>query len=77
MEIKDHLIKEIDTLDKKQLNELEEYVSFLKFRSRFKSSIDFNKKQIAQLYKEFGEEDRLLAEEGMSDYREMLSREDR
>lgn len=77
MEIKDHLIKEIDTLDEKQLNELEEYVSFLKFRSRFKPSIDFNKKQIAQLYKEFGEEDRLLAEEGMSDYRNMLSREDR
>ncbi len=76
MTIKEHLVKELDRLDEKQLLEVEEFVSFLKFRSRFLPSQVFDEEQMAKLYGEFAEEDRLLAEEGIQDYATDLSKED-
>lgn len=70
------LKQEIDHLDTVQLNQLAEYISFLKFRNRFqKSTADWT--QAADLYQAFADEDRQLAEAGMSDYRQQLDREDR
>ncbi|MEW6379733.1 MAG: hypothetical protein AB1611_09005 [bacterium] len=76
MTIKEHLVNELDRLDDKQLLEVEEFILFLKFRSRLVPSQVYDDKQIAQLYGEFAEEDRLLAEESMQDYLTDLLRED-
>ncbi len=35
MSVKEHLVKELGALEEKQLYEVEEYITFLKFRSRF------------------------------------------
>ena len=75
MTVREHLVREIGRFDEKQLYEIEEYVAFLKFRSRFMSP-SFNEEQMAQLYGEFAEEDRNLAEEGITDCINSLTRED-
>ncbi len=77
MTYREHLVKELEELDEKQLHEVEEYVTFLKFRSRFMPSPTLDEEQIAKRYGEFAEEDRLLAEEGMADYANSLSKEDK
>ncbi|MGR3311143.1 MAG: hypothetical protein ACUZ77_10260 [Candidatus Brocadiales bacterium] len=77
MTYKEHLVKELEELNEKQLHEVEEYVTFLKFRSRFMPSPTLDEEQIAKLYGEFTEEDRLLAEEGMADYANSLSKENK
>ncbi|PKP57997.1 MAG: hypothetical protein CVT88_08050 [Candidatus Altiarchaeales archaeon HGW-Altiarchaeales-1] len=75
MSVKEHLVKELGTLEEKQLYEIEEYITFLKFRSRFVLP-KFNEKRIAQLYVEFAKEYQDLAEEGIADYTNSLTKED-
>ena len=77
MTIKEYLLKELDCLDEKQLHEVEEYIKFIKLRSRFMPSPSLDEKQMARIYEECAEEDRQLAEEGMADYAENLAREDK
>lgn len=74
--VKEHIIKEIEELDEHQLKEVEGYLAFLRFRSRFQPSPAFNKDVVAGLYREFAAEDRSLAEEGMAEYARDLARED-
>ena len=77
MTVKERLVKEIKVLNEQQLHEVEEYVAFLKFRSRFMSPPSFDENRIAKLYNKFAKEDRDLAEEGMTDYVSSLIKEDR
>jgi len=77
MTVKENLVKEIKALNEQQLHEVEEYVAFLKFRSRFMSPPSFDENRIAKLYNKFAKEDRDLAEEGMTDYVSSLIKEDR
>jgi hypothetical protein len=76
MTVKESLVKEIKALNEQQLHEVEEYVAFLKFRSRFMSPPSFDENRIAKLYNKFAKEDRDLAEEGMTDYVSSLIKED-
>jgi hypothetical protein len=77
MTVKEYLLKELDGLDEKQLHEIEEYIRFIKFRSRFIPSPAFDERQISRIYAESAEEDRQLAEEGMADYANSLAKEDK
>jgi hypothetical protein len=77
MSIRDLLIKELEQLDEKQLREVEEYVRFLRLQSRLAPPLALTEAEIAKMYGEFAEEDRMLAEEGMADYKKTLSREDK
>ncbi len=77
MTVKERLVKEIKVLNEQQLHEIEEYVAFLKFRSRFVLLPSFDESRIAKLYKEFAKKDRELTEEGMTDYASSLIKEDR
>lgn len=77
MTVKESLVKEIKALNEQQLHEVEEYVAFLKFRSRFILRPSFDENRIAKLYNKFAKEDRDLAEEGMTDYVSSLIKEDR
>lgn len=51
-------------------------MAFLKFKARIKPMPKVEESQLAALYAEFSEEDRKLAEEGVSDYSAGLVRED-
>lgn len=66
--LKERVTRKIEQLPEDQLRMVEEYLAFLLFRARTRPKIHVNHQQLAALYGEAAEEDRLLAEEGMSDY---------
>ena len=74
--IKEHIIHTLDNLDKTQLQQLVEYLSFLKFSARLKTIPSVEETKLATLYAEFADEDRKLAEEGMDEYTAGLLKED-
>jgi len=76
MLIKEQVIRELDDLDEFDIKQVAEYVSFLKFRTRFNLIQIFDEIQLADLYAEFADEDSELAEDGMSDYIVGLQKED-
>ncbi len=69
------ITQELETLNEEQLKQIADFIAFLKFRARY-SSLVADENQIAALYKEFAEEDRRLAEEGLDEYAELLRQED-
>ena len=76
MSVKEQIARELNSLSKTELKQVVEYVAFLKFRAQIKPISASEEAEIAALYAEFAEEDRQLAEEGMSDYSEVLGKED-
>ena len=75
MSTKEEILEEIETLSEAEIKEVAEYLAFLKYRSQNKR-VTVNEAQLAALYAEFAEEDRNLAEEGMSTYGDGLMKED-
>jgi len=72
---KEKLQQEIEQFNDEQLQQIAEFIEFLKFRSRFhQKAVEMHK--FATLYQEFAQEDQELAEEGMSDYIGQLQKED-
>ena len=76
MDIKERVSQELETLSEAELQQVAEYLAFLRFRARKQLSLSLDLERIAVLYAEFGEEDHELAEEGMGDYTEGLRAED-
>lgn len=76
MTIKEQVAEDLKTLNEVELKQVAEYLAFLKFRSRSKSIPQFDEARLAALYAEFADEDRNLADEGMSEYVESLEKED-
>jgi hypothetical protein len=73
--LKELITQELESLNEEQLRQVADFLSFLKFRSRSRQwKID--ESQMAALYSEFAEEDRILAEEGLDEYAELLREED-
>jgi len=70
--LKEFVAHEVETLGESDLQAVAEYLSFLKFRSR----TTLSDARLASLYREFENEDRALAEEGMQDYGATLSQDD-
>ena len=68
MSLKEEVTHEIDSLSETELQQVAEYVVFLKFRARVNRMPLLDETQLAALYGEFADEDRKLAEEGMPDY---------
>ena len=77
VKVKNHIIDEIGSLEDEQITELEKYIAFLKFRAHTKSPVIPDRKQMAAMYRSFAEEDKSLAEEGVEDYAQYLSQEDK
>ncbi len=72
---KEKLQQEIEQFNDEQLQQIAEFIEFIKFRSRFhQKAVTLHK--FATLYQEFAQEDQQLAEEGMSDYIGQLQKED-
>ena len=59
-----------------ELQEVADYLAFLRFRARAHVLPSPDDPALAMLYREFGEEDRNLAEEGMAVYEQGLRMED-
>ena len=76
MTIREQVTKTLDNLSESELQQVAEYVSFLKFRSRFQEKPPIDEETLASLFKEFAAEDRQLAEGGMQDYSKDLLVED-
>ena len=73
---KETLKQDIDCLNDQQLKQIADFIAFLKFQSKLsKSTPDLS--QFANLYQEFADEDRELAEIGISEYTKSLENEDK
>jgi hypothetical protein len=72
---KKYLTQQLECLTKEQLQQVNEFINFLKFQA-YSANLKINETQMAELYREFAEEDRQLVEQGMNEYEEMLSSED-
>ena len=73
---KERVNQDIARLSEHQLRQVAEFLEFLKFREKPQHLRQFDESEIAELYREFGEEDRELAEGDLSDYIENLKFED-
>lgn len=76
MNTKEQINQKLNQLNEEQLNQVADFIAFLKFREKLiKPNLDTEK--LAQIYEEFAEEDRQLAEEGINEYADLLTQEDR
>jgi hypothetical protein len=76
MSLKEHVTQALHSLSEAELQQVAEFVAFLKFRARIDATTVLRRAQLASLYAEFADEDSTLAEEGMSDYARGLGQED-
>ena len=75
MNLKEEVTRQLDNFTDAELYEVVQYLALLRYRSRI-TPHDYDERQLAALYGEFGEEDRALAEEGITDYATALTKED-
>jgi len=68
MTIKEQVLQRLDTLSEAELVQVAEFMTFLKFRTRFQPLPTQTEAQLAALYAACAEKDRTLAEEGMAEY---------
>jgi len=73
---KESLKQELDYFSDEQLKQVADFIAFIKFQTRF-SQQTTDVSQFANLYQEFAQEDSQLAEAGISEYAELLNREDK
>ena len=76
MTTKEYVTELLETLSDAELQQVAEYLAFLKFRARLYTSRSFDTTEIRALYTEFADEDRALSEEGLAEYSEGLMAED-
>jgi hypothetical protein len=69
------LKQDLDQLTNEQLQQVADFIAFLKFQDK-RRRVVLDPSRLASLATEFAEEDRALAEVGMSDYAAMLTQED-
>lgn len=75
MAIKEVVVRQLDKLDEVKLQQVADYVAFLRFQSLMQRPPLPDEANLAALYAEFAEEDRALAEEGMEEYAQALADE--
>ena len=68
--------QELEKFDREQLKQVFEFITFLKFRARLVTIPAIDETNLAELYSEFAEEDRQMAELGISEYAELLKHQD-
>ena len=76
MNTKEKINEQLNQLNEEQLNQVADFITFLKFREKL-IKLNLNTEQLAQLYQEFAEEDRQVAEEGINEYADLLTQEER
>ncbi|MBW4537206.1 MAG: hypothetical protein KME09_25045 [Pleurocapsa minor HA4230-MV1] len=77
MPVSTEIIKQdLDRLNHNQLQQVADFIAFLKFRDRRRHRVVLDPIQLASMFTEFADEDRAFAEAGMDDYAVMLHQED-
>jgi hypothetical protein len=74
--IKEQVSQALDTLSEAELQQVADYVAFLRFRARLAPLPPLDAAQLAAGYGEFADEDRTLAEVGFDTYHSHLQAED-
>ncbi len=73
---KEQVVTTLAELNDTQLQTVAEFLEFLKFRERCRVEPQFDDAALEALYAEFADEDRELAEVGLTEYAANLERED-
>ena len=73
---KEQVSTNLNGLSEIQLRRVAEYLEFLKFREQREIELDVDESELAALYAEFADEDRELAEVGLTEYASNLESED-
>lgn len=73
--LQEQIAQELDKLNEEQLRKIANYIAFIKFQARC-DRLQEKKSKLSEIFSEFGEEDREMAEEGMAEYADILRRED-
>ena len=76
MNTKEQINQQFKQLNEEQLKQVANFIAFLKFREKL-IKLNLDTEKLAQLYQEFAEEDRQLAEEGINEYADLLTQEER
>jgi hypothetical protein len=76
MSVRADIVQALEGLNDDEIQQVSEYVAFLRFRSRFEAHRTLDPAMFAGLYAEFADEDRELADEGLAEYNEHLITED-
>jgi alkyl hydroperoxide reductase subunit AhpC len=71
---KEAIKRDIDCFNDRQIKQIADFIAFIKFQTTFSRPTDIS--QFAHLYQEFAEEDRQLAETGITEYASLLNKED-
>ncbi len=74
--IKESIKQELDYFNDEQLKQVADFIAFIKFQTKF-TRLKTDVSQFADLYQEFAQEDRELAEAGVLEYAEILNSEDK
>jgi len=74
--IRHHVARTLESLTDDELQEVANYLAFLRYRDRLRAMPQVDKERLVSLYAEFAEEDRELAEEGMTEYLQTLQSEE-
>jgi hypothetical protein len=77
MTVREQLKHALDELSEGDLQEVADYLAFLKFRCMRSPRPRLDPEDLAAMYDECAEEDRRVAEQGMQDYVQGLRREDK
>jgi len=76
MSVKEFVYLALDNLSEPELQQVADYVAFIKFRARIGAASGLDDTQLANFYSEFAEEDRQLADAGMAEFHAGLLAED-
>lgn len=68
MTLKEYVAQALNTLTKPELEQVAEFVAFVKFRARMSLRPQVDEETLAALCGEFAEEDREMAEGGIAAY---------
>jgi hypothetical protein len=71
----EELAAQLKELSADQFQQVVEYVAFLRYSAR-RATLAPMEERITELYRDFSERDRTLANAGVADYRDMLRDED-
>ena len=74
--LQDDFVRTLQGLTDSELQEIAAYLAFIRYRGRMQALPQVDTAQLASLYAEFAEEDRELAEEGMTEYLQKLQSEE-
>jgi hypothetical protein len=77
LSIKEQVAQSLDDLSTSELQQVAEFVAFLRFRARIAQATTADSARLQHLYAQDAEEDRQLAEEGIAEYHDLLQAEDR